>query len=284
MRFALVTPSFHLDYELCRILIESVHRHVPADVPHYIIVSGDDLGMFQGCADSRTHVLVQEDLVQERFWRVPLARRWRFSLKTLPVRGWIWQQMVKMSIANGIDADAYLIIDSDCFFVRAFDPRTLVVDGKVPFYREEKDWYRTDPDSQKWAEISRRLLRLPPLSEPYPVGYVNPWGIWRRDVLLKLQSKMSNGRSPTAWLRDITLNLTFSEYMLYGMYVEKVLGLSESGHYSFGRHLSHDYWPMKPLARDALTEFKGRLSGEEIVMINAKSRTSVADIRSVFGF
>jgi hypothetical protein len=284
MRFALATPSFHLDYEICRLLIESVHRHVPADVPHFVIVNGDDVELFKGCADKRTHVLVQEDIVEERFWRVPFAPRWRINLWTLPIRGWIWQQMVKLSIANRIDADAYMLIDSDCFFVKPFDPRALVQDGKVPFYREEKDWYRTDPDTQKWAAVSRRLLGLPPLREPYDVGYVNPWGLWRRDVLLKLQARMSNGGSPTSWLYRVGRNVTLSEYALYGMFVERVLGLGESGHYAFGRHLSHDHWSEEPLDQGGLEDFRGRLANEPIVMINAKSKTPVAEIRTAFGY
>ncbi len=277
MRFALVTPSFYLDYDICRILIESVHRHVPEDVKHYLIVSADDVKLFKGFADSRTRVLVQEEVVQERFWRVPFARRWRVNMHTLPIRGWIWQQMVKMSIAQGIDADAYMCIDSDCFFVKPFDPRSLVQDGKVPIFREEKDFYKTHDDTQKWAVVSRQLLRLPPLSQPYSVGYVNSWALWRRDVLTKLQQRVSNGGNPTAWLYRLGRNMRFSEYSLYGMFVDHVLTLEQSGHYGFGRHLSLDHWSEQPFDGAGLDEFKRQLKDEAIVMINARSRTSPAE-------
>jgi len=285
MRFALVTPSYHLDYEVCRILIDSVHRFVPAEVAHYVIVSGDDVDLFRQCADERTRVLVQEDIVPERFWRVPFARKWRVNPKTIPVRGWIWQQMVKLSIGNRIDADAYLIIDSDCLFVEPFDPRSLIVDGKVPFYREEKDWYRTNPESQKWSDVSRRMLRLPPFEEPHSVGYINPLEFWRRDVLLKLHAHVANGRRPTALLHDVAWSIRFSEYVLYGVYVDKLLGLAQSGHYEFARHLSHEYWPETPLSPSQLEDFKSkRADGDVLVMINAKSRTPPKDIRKAFGF
>jgi len=285
MRFALVTPSFHLDYDVCRILIDSVHRFVPADVVHYIIVSGDDLGLFRQCGDERTRILVQEDIVPERFWRVPFARTWRVNPRTIPVRGWIWQQMVKLSIGSRIDADAYVIIDSDCLFIRPFDPRSLIVDGKVPFFREEKDWYRTNPASQKWFDVSRRILSLPRFEAPHPVGYINSMVFWRRDVLLKLHAHVANGRRPTALLHDVARSLRFSEYSLYGIYVDKVLGLAQSGHYGFGEHLSHDYWPEIPASPAELEEFKSkRTDGDFIVMINAKSRTPPMDIRKAFGF
>lgn len=285
MRIALVTPSFYLDYEPCRILIDSVHKYLPPDLQHYVIVSQDDLALFRGCADARTHVIVQEDVVAERFWRVPFTRKWRVNPRTLPVRGWIWQQMVKLSI-SAIDADAYMIIDSDTFFAEPFDPSSLVVDGKVPFYREEKDWYETNPNTQEWTKVSRRLLQLPRARRPQRVGYVNPWGFWRRDVLLKLHAHVSRGGiggGPTAWLRRIARNLNFSEYFLYGIYVEEVLGMVAAGHYAIDRHMSLDHFPDTPLSRAELVEFASKRGDKVMVMINGKSRTSTGDIRSAFG-
>src|SRR4051794_10316580 len=98
MRFVLVTPSFYLDYERCALLTDSVRRYVPSNVEHIIVVSREDRELFDRFRDERTRVIVQEDIVQEPFFRLPFARRWRFNWKTLPVRGWIWQQLVKMSI------------------------------------------------------------------------------------------------------------------------------------------------------------------------------------------
>jgi hypothetical protein len=283
VRFALVTPSYYRHYEVCRILVDSVHRHVPKDVPHYIIVSRDDLDLFRPLADDRTRVLVQEEIVQERFHRIPFARRWRINLRTPPVRGWIWQQMVKLSIGSRIDADAYVIIDSECFFVQAFDPRTLLRGDKVPFFREEKDWYKTDDDSQEWMRVSRRLLGLPRPTEPWGVGYVNSPVFWRRDVLLKLHERVSKKHGRNTWLRRVARQLRFSEYSLYGIFVDHILGLDAAGHYGFDRHISHDYWGTAMLGRPELAEFRARLGDEVIVMINGNSQTPVEEIREVFG-
>jgi hypothetical protein len=284
-RFALVTPSYHLDYDICRILVDSVRRYVPPEVPHYLVVSEEDRDLFEAFTDSRTRVIVQEDIVPQRFWRVPFAPTWRIHWGTLPVRGWIWQQLVKLSIANRIDADAYMILDSDCFFVRPFDPHSLAVGSKTPIFREQSDYCLTSADSQRWAEVARRLLRLPPFTRAYSTVYVCPWGFWRRDVLLKLHEHLTNGRSSTAWIRDIARNLTFSEYVLYGIYVENVLGLEESGHYGFDRKLCHEHWGTSPLSTAGLEAFRKGLSEDQpLVMINAKSRTKVSDIRATFGF
>src|SRR4051794_40719124 len=94
--FALVTPSYDLDYERCLLLIESVHRFVAPPVQHFIIVSRHDLKLFLRCAEERTHILIQEQIVPHRFWQIPFAHRWRFHFTVPPLRGWVWQQIVKM--------------------------------------------------------------------------------------------------------------------------------------------------------------------------------------------
>lgn len=284
-RFALVTPSYSLDHEVCCLAINSARRYLPPSVPHFVIVSQDDFALFRGLGNSRVQVLVQEELVQERFWRVPGLPRWRVSLKTLPVRGWIWQQLVKLSIANRIDAEAYAILDSDCFFIRPFDPQSLVVEGKIPLFREDREFYRTHRDTQRWSELSQRLLGLPTWKKPYGTGYVGPLRFWRRDVLLKLQAQLSRGGGRNAWLRRVARHVTFSEYALYGIYVEHLLGFEAAGHYPLDRNLTHEYWPESPMSPEELKHFGESVPADKsLVMINARARTPVPLIRAAFGF
>jgi hypothetical protein len=103
-------------------------------------------------------------------------------------------------------------------------------------------------------------------------------------VLLKLQARVAGGGEPTAWLRAVGRSLTFSEYMLYGVFVDEVLGLDASGHYSFGEHICLEDFATQPLGTRALGDLKQKLNGEALVMINAKSKTPVSDIRAAFGF
>ena len=284
-RFALVTPSYYRDHERCLLLIDSARRYVPSDIQHFIVVSRSDAALFAACAGGRTHVIVQEDMVQEPFIRLPLLPTWRVGWMTPPVRGWIWQQMVKMSIANSIDADAYMIMDSDCFFVRPFDPRALVIGGDVPMFREEKDFYETSSDHQKWAKVSQRLLRLRPWAAPYRRGYVGPGCFWRRDVLLALQAYLSNGRGATRWLAAVARNVTFSEYMLYGIFVDEVLGLGNSGHYGYEHHMCAEYWDAAPMTPSMLEGFARQIPEDRVLaMISARSPTPMGQIRAAFGY
>src|SRR5881392_1922214 len=141
MSFSIVTPSYYLDYERCVLLNESVLRWVPDGIKHYIIVDKRDYKLFARLRNRRTEVLTQEDIVPKRFWSIPFVRKWRFSWNTLPIRGWMWQQVVKLSIARAVDADVYVMTDSDVLFVKPFDPSELIRDSKVPLFRENKDYY-----------------------------------------------------------------------------------------------------------------------------------------------
>src|SRR5512140_1399013 len=265
MRWAIVTPSFHLDYERCLVLNDSIARYVPEEVGHVIIVSASDYDLFKARSNARTRVVVQEDIVAARFIRLPWPKNTRIGWLTPPVRGWIWQQMVKLSIADAVDADAYMFVDSDIFFVRPCDPRDVVVDGKVPMLREEKDWYETSADHQKWAKVSRRLLRLPPSSRRFRTGYVGPGPFWRRDVLQKLHAHLSRGGGEGAWLRRVARRMTFSEYTLYGLFVDEVLGLAAAGHYAFDRHLCHEFWDDRAMTREELVEFARTVPADRVL-------------------
>jgi Family of unknown function (DUF6492) len=282
MRFAIVTPSYHVDFERCALLTASIRRHLPRDVQHCIIVDRHDRALFARLADDRTRLFDQEDLVGLRCWRLPFAKRWRMGWRLPPVRGWIWQQIVKLAIAHLVDADAYMVVDSDCLFLRAFDPRDLLVEGRVPLFREEKPWYATDADTRAWHRHAGRLLGVPRPASPYRTGYVGPHVWWRRDVLLQLGRRLG-GETPAAWAWRVALCPTFSEYVTYGMFVEHVLGLEAAGHYAFDRELVWNHWVYSPLGDADLARFRDEVPADRVMVhINGKSRTPVASIARLF--
>src|SRR6202043_589722 len=96
--YALVTPSFNLDAERCRLLVESVDRWVAPGVRHYLVVDRRDLTLFNSMRTARTEVLVVEDITPRWLIRVPAIRRFWLSLRSPPVRNWIMQQVIKLSI------------------------------------------------------------------------------------------------------------------------------------------------------------------------------------------
>ncbi len=85
----LLTLSYRGDYEVCRLLCESVDRFVPADIEHRLAVPRADLDLFASLANSRRRLIAQEDLLPNWFVPVPrwLVRLVRLRRRVLTTAG-----------------------------------------------------------------------------------------------------------------------------------------------------------------------------------------------------
>ena len=183
MRFAFVTPSFRNDLDRCRLLCRTIDTYVAGDYMHYVIVDRRDMAMFESLAGPKRRVLSVESVLPPWIVRLPIARRWWLSLRTLPIRNWILQQIVKLSMGHVASEDVLLFVDSDVAFIRPFDPKTLVRDGKVRIYDEPgKGDYG---EHLGYNRAAGRLLGLPK-QDYYGSKYIGNIITWRRDNLLKL--------------------------------------------------------------------------------------------------
>lgn len=278
MRFALVTPSYYVDLEPCRLLCESVARYVPLRIPHYLIVDRADVPLFAPLASSRTQIVTKEEVLEGRLWQVPFRRRWWLTRRGRPVRGWIAQQLVKLMASNVVDEDVLTFVDSGNLFVRPFDPATFARGERVRMYREESDYYRNGT-TRRWAALSSRLVGVRP-PEDYPVGYVSPLISWRRDNLVRLREHVErvSGRSMLDTLAGLR---TLSEYYLYGVYADLILG-DRAGHYADAIERTLSYWGRTPLDELGLRELRARLRPDHVLMyVDEKSRTPRDLVRRV---
>jgi hypothetical protein len=276
---AIITPSFRTDFEQCRLLTETVRAHVAPHVKHYLIVDRRDGRLFSELSGPRTEVLLVEDMVPWWIRRPPLARRWWLSLKTPPIRNWILQQIVKLSVAKFVPADVLVFVDSDVFFVRPYDPRSLLRGDKVPLFREYGEELRCD-FNRRWHRVGAKLFGLPP-QDDYLTSYVGNIITWKAENVRLLHDHIEKvtGRS---WIESVSRVLAMSEYVLYGMFCEHVLK-ERSGHYFDSNISSLCYWKTQKLDVPGLQEFRGGLKPEHLaVMVSAKSRTPIDNIRRVF--
>ena len=107
----------------------------------------------------------------------------------------------------------------------------------------------------------------PPLND-----YVDSFNIWSPDVVRALCSRISD-ESGKAWQTAFAANLHVSEFILYGVFVDEVLGASAPV-CAVDRMRCHNYWDEVPLDLDAALSFVGRARDDDIgLMISAKSRT-----------
>jgi hypothetical protein len=277
--YALVTPSFRLDFDRCKLLVESAERWVAPHVHHYLVIDRRDVPMFSSLRSSRTSIMIVEDIIPPWLFRLPGIRRFWFSFRTLPVRNWILQQIVKLSIPSVVEKDVLLCTDSDVFFVAPYDPRTFERDGKVPLFVEtgQRGLIKSNDE---WHRVAAGLLGL--ASEPsYDTNYIGNVIPWRRDTGLALQRRIAEVAGKP-WQLALTQKLVFAEYILYGMFSHQVPAHS-AGQWDDGTLRTLTYWQTTPLGIAELEELKTqRLPQHHSVMVSAKSRTPIADIRKVF--
>lgn len=280
LRSAIVTPSYYVDYERCRWLVETARRFVPEDVPHYLIVDYADRALFEPLRSSRTRILYKEDTLGGRLRQVPFARKWWVGARIPPIRGWIVQQLTKLFVSEVVDEEILVFVDSGCFFVRPFDPGTMQRNGTVRLFRESGDYFKRHKSVHRWHGINAKLLGIRP-QPGYDVGYVTQLITWRRDNLIRLQKHLElvSGAHP---IESLARQLTLSEYYLYGMYCDLILG-DRSQHYHTPTAASLCYWELEALSEAELRKLRDKLAPEHvIVLVNEKSHTSLTDVRSAF--
>ena len=275
---AVLTPSYAPDFELCRDLNRSVLEWTPADVRHHIVVPARDREMFGSLKGSRTEVWTVDCFVPRRMLAVPRANMW-LNVRRLfpPVRGWVMQQAVKLRAAAEIGPDVLVLADSDVLLVRPVAIDTVAKGGRVHFYRSPGAVDNGLPRHLIWHRVARRLLGLPPAGPPPLTDYVSAFNVWDRSIVAALHARIEQvtGRP---WLDAIASQLHVSEFVLYGVFVEHVLG-SSARVIPTDSTLCHSYWDPAPLAGPAARHFVRALPPDDVaVMISAKSRTPL-DVR-----
>ncbi len=279
LRFAIITPSYYVDFEACRWLCETVERYVPKEVTHYLIVDRADRALFAPLASSRTRLVFKEDVLRGRLWQVPFARRWWVGAKHLPARGWIVQQVTKLFVSEVADEDVFVFVDSGCFFVRPFDPRIMVQDDRVRLFRESGKYFQND-FVRRWHGIAAKLLGVKTVPD-YDVGYVTQLITWRRDNLVRLHEHLERVSGRPAF-DSLIRQFTLSEYYLYGMYCDLILG-DRSRHYHTSVMSSLCHWDMNTLTGEDLKQMRASLQPEHVlVLVNEKSATSLEAVREAF--
>lgn len=276
-RYAIITPSHAPDFERCRVLVESTRRHA-AELDHYIVVEHRDHRLFSSLRGPRTHVVIKQDVLPWWLHQIPLRPKWWLNFKGPPVRAWIVQQIVKLSADAITDADGYVFIDSDAFLIKPFNPHAAERDGKTPLFREILP--EETPANTRWHAGAARLLGRQ-VEARYRTGYVGNVVTWDRSNVKALHRhiEQTTGRG---WVESLCRLETMSEYVIYGMFCERVLR-EASGHYFESTIRTLNYWGTSPLDLGGLRDLRGQMRPEHIgVMISSKSSTAVPTIRDAF--
>ncbi len=186
-------------------------------------------------------------------WLTPFA---------LPLRGWHVQQLRRLGLARIIEEPAMLALDSDVVLLRPFDPAMLWQGDRLRLYRKDHAITKEARSNHlAWLSHSDRLLGIGPYALPAH-DYVNTMIAWRTDTCRALLDHVE-ARSGRHWVRAITASRAFSECIIYGRYVDEVLG--GAGHAPNHRPLCHVLWEAGdyPEGKEGLRRFLGELQPDQ---------------------
>lgn len=276
--FAIITPSYAPDFERCRLLSWSISQFISSDVTHYIIVDRRDLQLFSQLKKPGTEIITVESVIPWWIQRIPGLKNGWLSLKTIPIRNWIIQQIVKIGIAEHVRENILVFVDSDTAFFRPFNLESFIQSGQIRLFREPS--IDTQETHLKWHRTAHKLLGLPFVDASAP-DYIGNVITWKRENLLKLHQHIAAiaGRN---WVEVVASSWHLSEYVLYGVFVEHILQ-EESGHYFDDKKICHEYWSPTPMSDTDLHNFFTDIHSEQVaIMISAKAGISVQQYEKLF--
>lgn len=269
MKIDLITPSYAPDFDRCKVLCESIETYVTGIENHFLVVDRQDRELFSPLESTRCSVVVKEEILPSWLHHLPWSRKWWLSERTIPVRGWILQQIVKLSVAEWSQADVFMFADSDVFFVRPFDARSTLKDDRVRLFRTPKKGEdHKDRRHKHWDHHAARLFSLQG-NDHCKFDYISQLNTWRRDVLIKLLERIEEGTG-MPWKQALCNQLHFSEYVIYGVFVDRVLGTTDAGHYLDWSEICNCSWHQVIDGQQALNRFINRtLPNQSAVLVQS---------------
>jgi hypothetical protein len=271
-RITVITKSFAPDFELCAALNRSVLENSPDTVQHHVVVPRSDLKLFDRLAGPRTHILCEAEFLPRTFVRVPFSNIMvNLSRPFPPVRGWIQQQVIKLAAIAASEDDAVLVVDSDVEFIRPFTAEMFVRDGTVRFFRKPNQIDKRLSRHMTWHRVARALLGLRPAEPPYP-DYISSPLAWDPMIVRRMLARVA-ATTGRPWPTAIAGQLDFSECVLYGLFVDGVIGAPATSFVSDDA-LCLVYWERTPLNLDNAANFiRGVRPTDIAAVIQSKSRT-----------
>ena len=283
---AIVTASYAPDFERCRLLCETVDRHVSGAAHHYILVEHRDLQLFRQLQNNRRTIVDERELLPRwlHAFDDPLSlfrRRIWLSLKTMPLRGWHVQQLRRIAIAAHASEDVLIFCDSDVAFLKPFDCSAFWRNGKVRLFRRDGVLSGSGHDEHRiWSRNAGAALGIDE-TVVSTHDYISTLIAWRRETVTAMCAEIEkvHGRN---WVQVIGSVRKFSECMIYGRYVDDVL--DGAGHFHGAEEFCRVHWTGEALSDDEFRRFVAAMAPEQVAIgMQSFIGTDIGRIRRLIG-
>ena len=269
---AVLTPSFRGDARLFADLHASVLANTAPTVVHHVVVPPSDVDLFRQYEGSRCRVWTHRDLLPRYCVSVPYASGLTLNMRRPwpPVRGWVTQQLMKIAGTAALDARAVLVIDSDAVLLRKLTLDQFLHDGRLRHFRADRAVTAGMERHLLWHRVARRLLGVSGTVEPPAPEYISHNAVWDPAVVRSMTDQIedSTGRY---WMDAVAGELHVSEFMIYGVFVDQVLGGSSR---PLCEPLCHNYYERTPLSGAQARAFADEMPPNVLgAMISSHSRT-----------
>lgn len=282
---AIVTASYAPDFERCRLLCDSIDRHVNGFTCHYLLVEAADVALFKALEGPKRHVIDERELLPTwlKAYPDPLSlgrRRVWLSLKSPPLRGWHTQQLRRIAIAKHRNEDAFFYCDSDTVFMRDFNVPTLWEDGDLRLFRRDHALakYKEGDNHTIWAKNAADILGIGSTDIP-DHDYIGTLIAWRRDTMLDMcdHIEATTGKN---WVAAVASRRRFSECLIYGQFADTVC--QQRGHFVDQQELCQMFW-LEPLPSraDFVSVVKAMEQHKVAIGIQSFLSANVSEIREL---
>jgi hypothetical protein len=205
-------------------------------------------------------------------------RQYWWSFRTKPVSGWHVQQFLKIAATMTLPHRRFCILDSDIVFFRDFDLSRFEFPNPTPLMTMPNEITSDRVNHADWVGTSHRLLGLPTPSLPAS-DYIGHIIFWDQQATRAMVAKIE---SVTAidWVEALCRIHGFSEYMLYGYFVQNDARFLAS-HTLTARTPCVSYWELPKLGQRELSRLLASADEYDVAFSVASfSGTPVQSIRS----
>ena len=180
-------------------------------------------------------------------------------------------------IRLAVDADVLIFADSDVTFIRPFGPSHVVKEGRVRLHRIPGAG--RGPGHLRWNRKAAELLGLSQ-QDYFGYDYIGQLVSWRRENVLQLHRRLETIGGGD-WYHILCNTLHFAEYILYGVFVEHVLG-EQSGHYFDSEDLCHCSWHYNISNNRQLEDFLKQVKDRHVAVLVQSHLNFAADTVASF--